>query len=118
MSETRAAGDATQRTWFRTRLEAQLRLALLGDTASLTTLAQLMNQAQRAGLSGAEIDAALAGRSFEVRTSVLLAYARALKQGDPVEADLKRQRGARLGVTASAFDRIAQATDRILRDAR
>ncbi len=30
MSETRAAGDATQRTSFRTRLEAQLRLALLG----------------------------------------------------------------------------------------
>ncbi|WP_430424081.1 hypothetical protein [Phenylobacterium sp.] len=116
MSETRTAGDATPRTWFRTRLEAQLRLALLGDTAGPATLAQLMNQAQRAGLSGAEIDAALAGRSFEVRTSSLLAYA--LKQGDPVETDLKRQRGARLGVTASAFDRIAQATDRILRDAR
>lgn len=118
MSETRAAGDATRRTWFRTRLEAQLRLALLGDTACMATLADLMNQAQCVGLSGAEIEAALAGRSFEVRTSVLLAYARALKQGDPVEADLKRQHGARLGVTASAFDRIAQATDRILRDAR
>lgn len=118
MSEKRPPGDATPRTWFRARLEAQLRLALLGDTACMITLAQLMNQAQRAGLSGAEIDAARAGRSFEVRASILLAYARALKQGDPIEADRKRQRGARLGVTAMAFERIAQATDRILRDAR
>lgn len=118
MSEKRAAGVATERTWFRTRFEAQLQLALLGDTACMTTLAKLMNAAQRAGLSGAEIDAALAGRSFEVRTSVLLAYARALKLGDQIEAELERQRGARLGVSAVAFNRIAQATDRILSDAR
>lgn len=117
MSEKRAAGVATERTWLRTRLEAQLRLALLGDTACMTMRAELMNQAQRAGLSGAEIDAALAGRSFEVRASVLLAYARALKLGDRIEAELKRQRGARLGMSALAFERIAQATDRILRDA-
>lgn len=116
MSERRPPGDATLQRWLRRRLEAQLRLALLGDTVCMTTLAQLMGQAQRAGLSGAEIDAARAGRSFEVRTSVLLAYARALKRGDEVEAELKRQRGERLGVTPSAFERIAQATDRILGD--
>ena len=78
MSETRAVNDATQRTWLRTRLEAQLRLALLGDTACMATLAELVDHAQRAGLSGAEIDAALVGRSFEVRATALLAYALAL----------------------------------------
>ena len=118
MSETRAVNDATQRTWLRTRLEAQLRLALLGDTACMATLAELVDHAQRAGLSGAEIDAALVGRSFEVRATALLAYALALKHSDQIAANLKRQRGARLGVTASAFERIARATDQILRDAR
>jgi len=43
MSEKRAAGVATERTWFRTRFEAQLRLALLGDTPCMVTLAELLN---------------------------------------------------------------------------
>ena len=60
---------------FHARVQAQLKLALLGDCGCIKTLGKLENEARSSGLTGAEIDAALGGRSFEARTAAALAYA-------------------------------------------
>jgi hypothetical protein len=64
------------------RILSQLRLALLSDCGCKGTLAKAEDDARGAGLTGAEIDAALAERSFDVRTSAILAFGCALKQGE------------------------------------
>ena len=64
------------------RILSQLRLALLRDCGCEETLSHAENTAREAGLSGAEIDAALVERSFDVRTSAVLAFGCALKSGD------------------------------------
>jgi hypothetical protein len=64
------------------RILSQLRLALLSDCGCEDRLSKAEEEARTAGLSGAEIDAALAERSFDVRTSAVLAFGCALKNGD------------------------------------
>jgi hypothetical protein len=64
------------------RILSQLRLALLNDCGCEDRLSKAEDDARDAGLTGAEIDAALVERSFDVRTSAILAFGCALKQGD------------------------------------
>ncbi len=64
------------------RILGQLRLALLNDCGCEDTLSKAQEDAREAGLTGAEIDAALVERSFDVRTSAILAFGCALKHGD------------------------------------
>ncbi|MAY20642.1 MAG: hypothetical protein CL955_08495 [Erythrobacteraceae bacterium] len=64
------------------RILSQLRLAMLNDCACEETLSHAQESARVAGLSAAEIDAALGERSFDVRTSAVLALGCALKNGD------------------------------------
>lgn len=64
------------------RILSQLRLALLNDCGCEDRLSKAEDDAREAGLTGAEIDAALVERSFDVRTSAILAFGCALKQGD------------------------------------
>ena len=70
------------------RVRAQLKLALLGDCGCPKTLTRLEREARSSGLTGAEIDAAIGGRSFEARTAAAVAFACALKAG---KADLLDQ---------------------------
>lgn len=64
------------------RILSQLRLAMLNDCGCEDTLLNAQDSARGAGLSSAEIDAALGERSFDVRTSAVLALGCALKKGD------------------------------------
>lgn len=100
------------------RIDAQLRLALLGDRRTPKALAALERAARRAGLTGAEIDAALAGRSFDIRTSAVIAVARALRAGCPAEVEQARRRALSLGLCAAELLSVGDATTRILADGR
>lgn len=97
------------------RVQAQLRLALLagggGDDPGLE------EAARAAGLTGAEIDAARAGRSFEARTSVLLAIARAIGSGDGTALAVAQALASRIGLTAREVEAIASEVATILRRA-
>lgn len=81
------------------RAAAQLKLALLSDCGCLKTLAGLEQQARRSGLTGAEIDVALEGRSFEARTAALIAYACALKSADSDLVTAAKSRAAQIGIS-------------------
>lgn len=96
------------------RVRVQLRLALLGDHSSEKRLAGLEREARRAGLTGAEIDAALAGRSFEACTAATMAFARALKSGVEAEIAQARSHAEKLGATDAELQVIAAETAEIL----
>lgn len=99
---------------FHARVAAQLRLALLGDCGCHQTLADLENAARSSGLTGAEIDAALGGRSFEARTAAVLALACAIKGGDSEACAQARSRALRLGLTDRELRGVAAEAARIL----
>jgi hypothetical protein len=100
------------------RIMAKLRLALLGDCGCLRTLGELSAEARSHGLTGAEIDIALAGRSFEARSDAAIAYACAIKSGEPDTLEAAHARALRLGLSASDLAMVAEAACRILADAR
>lgn len=99
---------------FHARVQAQLKLALLGDCGCIKTLGSLENEARSSGLTGAEIDAALTGRSFEARTAAALAYACALKSGEAVLIERARTHGLHIGVTDDELSAIAREAQQIL----
>ena len=96
------------------RINAQLKLALLGDCGCLKTLSDLSSKARAQGLTGAEIDTALAGRSFEARSDAAIVYACAIKSGDNAIVSEARDRAMRLGLTESELDTVASAARDIL----
>lgn len=99
---------------FQARVLAQLKLALLGDCGCCETLAGLEEAARCAGLTGAEIDAALGGRSFEARTAAALAFACAIKAGEADARAQARSRALRLGIADGELRAIAAEARRIL----
>ncbi len=113
MDHRSANSGAAAEPWLGERMDVQLRLALLDDASGGASLVALVDEARRAGLSGAEIDAAMAGRSFEVRTAALLAFARALRAGDQPDVERMRQACLRLGFPSLTLDQVAR--DRALR---
>ena len=96
------------------RVTAQLKLALLGDCGCDKTLGRLEREARSSGMTGAEIDAALAGRSFEARTAAVVAYACALKAGEIDLVEQARSRASQIGVTAHELSVIARKVKQIL----
>jgi hypothetical protein len=101
---------------YKHRLDAQLRLALLGDCGCPEILANLDANARHAGLTGAEIDAALAGRSFDARTATAIAFAQALKLSSPPEIRQARRRARRLGFSAAELTDIERKVGSILQE--
>jgi hypothetical protein len=99
------------------RIMAQLRLALLSDCGCHKTLGALADEAQSHGLTGAEIDTALAGRSFEARADAALAYACAIKSGATDAIAGAHARAARLGLSQMELDAVRGATETILAEA-
>jgi hypothetical protein len=99
---------------FYARVQAQLRLALLGDCGCHKSLAKLEDEARSSGLTGAEIDAALGGRSFEARTAAALAFACAIKAGEDGAIEQARDHAARFGVTDEELSAVAKEAKRIL----
>lgn len=96
------------------RLAAQLKLALLGDCGCTNTLARLEGEARLSGLTGAEIDAALGGRSFEATTAAAVAFACALKAGEPGLLEQARMHARRFGVTEDELHAIEEGAKQIL----
>ena len=99
---------------FHARVRAQLKLALLGDCGCGKTLASLEDQARSSGLTGAEIDAALSGRSFEARTAAALAFACAIKAGEDGQIEQARDHAIRFGATDEELFAVAEEAKRIL----
>lgn len=99
---------------LRQRIQAHLELALLADCGCAETLATLDRQARKAGFTGAEIDAALEGRSFETRTAAAVTFACALKSGEQERVAQARGRAHRLGITDGELQAIAVESARIL----
>jgi hypothetical protein len=102
---------------FHARVTAQLKLALLGDCGCDRTLARLEREARSAGLTGAEIDAARGGRSFEARTAAAVAYACALSAGNAAGIAAARARAQQFGMTEAELDALAERTKQILASA-
>lgn len=96
------------------RVTAQLKLALLGDCGCSRTIGRLEREARSTGLTGAEIDAALGGRSFEARTAAAVAFACALKAGDSALVAKARSRALQFGITEADLSAIARKAKRIL----
>lgn len=96
------------------RASAQLKLALLNDCGCLKTLADLEQEARRSGLTGAEIDIALEGRSFEARTAAALAYACALKSGENELVEAARKRAAQIGVSDDELEEVMLCAQAII----
>jgi hypothetical protein len=96
------------------RTVVQLRLAL-SRGAGAREIAGLLAQAQRCGLTGAEIDAALSGSSFDVQTAAAVALALALRDKDREAAERARARADHLGLAPAVLDMveaISSASDR------
>lgn len=99
---------------FPLRVLAQLRLALLSDVAGAATRAALETVAREAGLTGAQIDAAHAGRSFEARTAATLSLACAIKSGKADQISVARAKAQRLGLSENDLEAIALEVTAIL----
>lgn len=94
------------------RLQFQIGVALAGPSAGPGMIAEQDATARRLGLSGAEVDLARAGRSFDLRTSSILALVRASRMEDPQALALARRQARRAGVASLALaevERIAKA---------
>ena len=100
------------------RVRAQLKLALLGDCGCPKTLTRLEREARSSGLTGAEIDAAIGGRSFEARTAAAVAFACALKARKADLLDQARARALQLGVTDDELAAIEEGAKQILASKR
>jgi hypothetical protein len=85
---------------FIQRLQVQIDLAAKGNCVCAETRRRQDDVARKLGMTGAEIDAARNGRSFDIRLSRALFLAHALQSGDPA-------RIARASILAaqSGFDR-------------
>lgn len=91
----------------RTRLSIEM--ALAGDRGSPALIRQQDEAATQLGMCGAEVDAARAGRSFDMRCTRALELALAHQRGDHGDA---RSRAIQAGIDADAcceIERIAAA---------
>lgn len=114
----RAAGPTFMPEPLHARVTAQLKLALLGDCGCHKTLAKLEREARKSGMTGAEIDAAISGRSFEARTAAAVTFACAMKAGDDDCLQQARTRALQIGVTTEELRAIAKGAERILASKR
>lgn len=84
------------------RIRIQVLLAL-GDRDDANAAAQQEALAGRLGLTGAEIDAARAGRCFDVRAAAAVNFALALRVGEPASVERLRALAERAGLAADAL---------------
>lgn len=111
---TRAKGNTAMAETAHERMMAQLRLALSSDCGCRDTLARMEGEARGSGLTGAEIDAAREGRSFEARTEAAIRFACAIRTGDKESISQSGARARRFGLDADELATI-EALVRTLR---
>jgi hypothetical protein len=88
------------------RTQVSIVLALTGSGGDADLVRRQDAEARRLGLTGAEIDMARAGRSFEARTSHALALALAACGPDEALRTAQRDRAARAGIPTALCDAI------------
>lgn len=91
------------------RLRLSIEMALTADRGAAALIRRQNDAARRLGMCGAEIDAARAGRSFDLRGARALELALATRRGDNGDA---RSRAIRAGIDEEAcreIERIAGA---------
>ena len=96
---------------FSERMLQQVELALRSDCRCAITLDEMRSEASAAGLTGVEIEAALAQRSFDVRTSALVSLACAIKSANAAALENAKQQALALGWSGeeiALFARIAE----------
>ncbi|WP_165191437.1 hypothetical protein [Caulobacter soli] len=87
-------------------LLVQIALALAGAGLRGEAADDLEGRARRLGLSGAEIDAARDGRSFDVRAGAAVAVAIAARRADAAGLRASRAQALRLGLGSHDLDDI------------
>lgn len=97
------------------RLFAEVRIALAATLGSPTRLAEEVERGRAAGLTGAEINANLAGRSFDARVQGAIGFALACRDDDHPdmlleEISLARRAGLKDAVLAAIRDRSKEFT--------
>ncbi|WP_419320566.1 hypothetical protein ACN2C7_06365 [Caulobacter sp. ErkDOM-E] len=85
-------------------LGAQLALALLARCVCPQTRAKAEQEARSAGLTGAEIDAAWAGRSFDVKASAAITFALAVRSFSEIAIAASRSRALRMGLSPQELE--------------
>ena len=80
------------------RLRMQVTLAIFSGCGCDETMAAADNDARLAGLTGAEIDQALAGSSFSARESAAVSLACAMKSGNRSDVAAARARAETFGL--------------------
>lgn len=88
------------------RLAIQIEISQAADRESGAMTADLITRARSLGLTGAEIEAAQQGRSFDVRDAAALALARACRNGSPAEIALRRRKAVAAGLSKTGIQAI------------
>ena len=96
------------------RLIAVIQLALQGAKPGLNPAGKSVMMARTAGLTGAEIDAAAQGRSFDVSATAAIALAMAISSKDAAEIASARQQAWSSGLSSPDILTIEEATRRML----
>lgn len=96
------------------RLIAVIQLALQGADPHPDLVAKPLLMARTAGLTGAEIDAASEGRSFDVSANAAIALALAMLSKDAAKIELARQHAWLSGLSSPDVLTIENAIQRML----
>lgn len=90
----------------RTRLSVEL--ALTAESNDMLRRKCQEEDARSLGMTGAEVDAARRGTSFDARTSLVVAFAAAQRRGDIGTTDVLRERMRRAGIGSEIFSQIEE----------
>ena len=93
------------------RILVQVRLALAELKGCRMTLAAKAEEARDEGLTGAEIDAACAGTSFDAKAAFAVKLARASRSGDPAALDAAIAKARAAGFSQACIDAILAEPD-------
>lgn len=88
------------------RLVAQIALGLAADVDINRISEDLLAGARAVGLTGAEIDAALRGDSFDVLDAAVMALSRAYRRGSSSEIRRHRERAIQSGLSQADADAV------------
>ncbi|MDI1364993.1 MAG: hypothetical protein PSX79_09030, partial [bacterium] len=99
---------------FPSRLATMIRLALLPDGASPEDVLRSERLAQAAGLTGAEIDAARHGRSFDVGANAAINLAQSIALQDPGMIAHQRVQASASGLSPADILAVERETLRLL----
>ncbi len=88
------------------RLAAQIAIGLAADIDALRTSPALLKAAKAAGLTGAEIDAAAQGSSFDVRDAAAVALGCAHRDGSRTDIARNRRKAIQAGLSEADADEV------------